>query len=70
MIFNAVPEPRNSGKSEIRIHVDTTFETYLCYWGCHKLANLSLSKLRDINYIAKNLVLVMMLKALPKAIIS
>ena len=38
MIFSAVAEPRNSGKSakscEIQIHVDTHFETCFGYWGC------------------------------------
>ena len=56
------------------------FETYHGYWGCLTAVNLQIylessspqqankvPKLPSVNYVAKNWVLVMMLKALPLA---
>ena len=46
MIFSAVVEPRNSGKSakscEIQVHVDTHFKTYFGYRGCLIAVNLQI----------------------------
>ena len=46
MIFSAVAEPRNSGKSakscKIKKDVDTHFETYFGHWGCLIAVNLQI----------------------------